>query len=86
VSIGWVFEPDDAWEQSRRAGAFTPFTPPVNVAGLPAVSVPFSWNDDGLPIGIQLIGRAADEATLLRLSAQLEQARPWADRRPPGYD
>jgi amidase len=86
VPIGWVFEPEDPWEQSRRAGAFTPFTPPVNVAGLPAVSVPFTATDDGLPIGIQLIGRAVDEATLIRLSAQLEEARPWADRTPPGYD
>jgi amidase len=85
VPIGWVFEPEDPWEQSRRAGAFTPFTPPVNVAGLPAVSVPFTATDDGLPIGIQLIGRAVDEATLIRLSAQLEEARPWADRTPPGY-
>jgi amidase len=85
VPIGWVFEPEDPWEQSRRAGAFTPFTPPVNVAGLPAVSVPFTATDDGLPIGIQLIGRAVDEATLIRLSAQLEEARPWADPTPPGY-
>ena len=45
-------------------------------------SGPFTATDDGLPIGIQLIGRAADEATLIRLSAQLEEARPWADRTP----
>ena len=85
VPIGWVREPDDPWEQYARAGAFTPFTPPVNVAGLPAASVPFSWTDDGLPIGVHLIGRAGDEATVIRLSAQLEEARPWAERRPPGY-
>ena len=85
VPIGWVREPEDPWEQSARAGAFTPFTPPVNVAGLPAASVPFSWTDDGLPIGIHVIGRATDEPTLIRLSAQLEEARPWAERRPPGY-
>jgi amidase len=81
-----VFEPDDPWEQSRRAGAFTPFTPPVNVAGLPAVSVPFSWTAESLPIGIQLIGRAADEATLIRLASQLEDARPWRERIPPGVE
>jgi amidase len=86
VPVGWVFEPDDPWEQSRRAGAFTPFTPPVNVAGLPAVSVPFSWTAENLPIGIQLIGRAADEATLIRLASQLEEARPWRDRIPPGVE
>ena len=55
----------------------------TNVTGLPAVSVPLFWSEDGLPIGVQLIGRPADEAGLLRISAQLEQARPWRDRRPP---
>jgi amidase len=86
VAVGWVREPENPWEQYSRAGAFTPFTPPINVAGLPAASVPFSWTEDGLPIGIHLIGRAADEATLIRLSSQLEAARPWIDRRPPGVD
>ena len=55
----------------------------ANITGQPAVSVPLSWSDDGLPIGIQLVGRPADEATLIRVSAQLEQAQPWRDRRPP---
>jgi amidase len=86
VAVGWVREPEDPWEQYARAGAFTPYTPPVNVAGLPAASVPLSWTDDGLPIGVHLIGRAADEATLIRLSSQLEEARPWRDRVPPGVE
>jgi amidase len=47
------------------------------------VSLPLHWSDDGLPIGSQLIGGPAAEATLFRVSAQLEQARPWRDRRPP---
>jgi amidase len=84
VPVGWVREPDDPWEQFARAAAFSPFTAPVNVAGLPAASVPFVWTEDGLPIGIHLIGRAAGEAVLFRLAAQLEQAQPWADRLPPG--
>jgi amidase len=59
-----------------------PCTPVVNVTGQPAVNLPLSWHE-GLPVGIQAIGRLYDEATLYRLSAQLETARPWADRRPP---
>ena len=86
VPIGWVREPSDPWEQYRRAGEFTPFTPSVNVAGLPAASVPLAWTDDGLPLGIHLIGRAGGEAVLLRLASQLEQARPWLDRLPSGVD
>ena len=53
------------------------------MTGLPAVSVPLFWSEDGLPIGVQLIGPPADEAGLLRISSQLEQARPWRGRRPP---
>ena len=66
-----------------RAGAWVPFTPPVNFTGQPAMSVPLYWNEEGLPIGSHFIGRFGDEATLFRLAAQLEQARPWADRTPP---
>jgi len=81
VPIGWVFEPDDPWEQFRRGGQFTPFTPLVNVTGQPAACVPFDVVD-GMPVGIQLIGPPVGEALLLRLAGQLELARPWADRLP----
>jgi len=81
VPIGWVFEPDDPWEQFRRGGEFTPFTPLVNVTGQPAACVPFAVVD-GLPVGIQLIGPPLGEALLLRLAGQLELAHPWADRLP----
>ena len=75
VPLGWVFEPDDPWEQFVRGAEFTPFTPVVNVTGQPAATVPFA-TVDGLPVGVQLIGRPADEATLFRLAAQLEAAYP----------
>jgi amidase len=73
---------DDPWEDFRRSGQFTPYTAIFNVTGQPAISVPLFHGDDGLPLGVQLAGRPADEATLLSLTAQLEAARPWADRRP----
>jgi amidase len=53
-----------------------------NTTGQPAVSLPLYWNAAGLPIGLQFAGRFGDEATLLQLAAQLEQAQPWNQRRP----
>jgi len=58
------------------------YTQLANATGTPAASVPLWWNDAGLPIGVQLMGRIQDEATIFRLAAQLEAARPWFDRRP----
>ena len=58
------------------------FTQLFNGSGHPSASLPLSWNDAGLPIGVQVTGRFGDEATLLRLAAQLEAERPWFDRRP----
>ncbi len=58
-------------------------TCPFNLTGQPAASVPAGWTDDGLPVGLQIVGRRYDEATVLRAAAAFEEARPWADRRPP---
>jgi amidase len=73
---------DEPWEDFRRSGEFTPYTALFNTSGQPAISLPLYHGEDGLPVGIQLAGRPADEATLLSLSAQLEATAPWADRRP----
>jgi len=75
--------PDEPLAGLFRAAAYVPFTPPFNVTGQPAISLPLHWNDAGLPIGVQFVGRFGDEETLLSLAAQLEQAAPWATRRPP---
>ena len=72
----------DAVAWTRKIFAFSPFTPLFNMTGQPAISLPLCMSDDGLPIGMQFVARYGDEALLFRLAAQLEQAMPWADRRP----
>ncbi len=81
--IGSYRDPNDPIAEFLNAASLVPFTPPWNTTGQPAASVPLHWDDQGLPVGVQLVGRPADEATLFRVSAQLEEAQPWADRRPP---
>jgi len=65
------------------ATSWVPFNVLWNATGQPAASVPAGFTAEGLPLAVQIVGRPNDEATLLSLAAQLESARPWADRRPP---
>jgi amidase len=65
-----------------ESGLFTPFTPVFNATGQPAISLPLYQGADGLPLGVQIVGRPTGEGRLLALSKQLEDARPWAERRP----
>ena len=62
---------------------FHPFTYPINTIGHPAASVPCGFSSDGMPIGLHIIGRKGDEATVLAASAAFERARPWAHHMPP---
>ncbi len=72
----------DGREVNPRIG-FTPFTMAFNMAGNPAATVPCGFSAAGLPIGLHIVGRWGDEATVLAASAAFEEARPWAERRPP---
>jgi len=67
---------------AQRNLAWVPYTQLANITGRPAISLPLHWTPDGLPMGVQFIGRLRAEETLLRLARQLEQAAPWAARRP----
>jgi amidase len=73
---------DDPAVQADRATPIVCFTMPFNVTGQPAASVPWTWTDQGLPVGVQLVGNQYREDVVLRVSAQIEAARPWADRTP----
>jgi len=74
---------DDLFGTLTRMGTYAMFASPFNITGQPAISLPLHWTDDGLPIGVQLVAAYGREDVLIRLASQLEQARPWADRRPP---
>ena len=77
---------DNATEIAGRAVppyGWTPFTWPFNLTGQPAASVPCGFTRDGLPIGLQIVGRRYADVTVLRACAAFERARPWADKRPP---
>lgn len=81
--LGWYDQADGERNFAQQV-EYTPFTSMVNVAGLPAIVLPVRQGADGLPMGVQLIGRPGGEATLLALGAQLERRLRWQDRVPPG--
>jgi amidase len=78
--LGELLDPDGG---AAKVAQLVPYTTHFNVTGQPAISLPLHWNDDGLPIGVQLAAAYGREDVLLRVAAQLEVAAPWAARRPP---
>jgi amidase len=74
---------EEDWEGMLQLLRIVAFTPTWNMTGQPAVAVPAGLDGEGLPVSVQLVGRPADEATIIRLAAWLEAARPWRDLRPP---
>jgi Asp-tRNA(Asn)/Glu-tRNA(Gln) amidotransferase A subunit family amidase len=81
--LGWIdMMLDDVDEYWRRVFAFSPFTVWFNLTGQPAMMLPLGTSPEGLPVAVQVVARYGDEATIFRLAAQLEAARPWIGRRP----
>jgi amidase len=81
--LGWIdMMLDDVDEYWRRVFTFSPFTVWFNLTGQPAMMLPLGTSPEGLPVAVQCVARYGDEATIFRLAAQLEAARPWIGRRP----
>lgn len=90
LPVGAIRDDADPAADFTAQKAFTPWTSAWNVTGLPAISLPLHWTTPtsdapALPVGVMLAGRQAGDADLLALAAQVEAARPWHDRRPPGW-
>jgi len=86
LNAGWLLDALGVIKPlAAKTFDYMPNTALFNVTGQPAMSVPLHWNADGLPIGMQFVARLGEDATLFRLAGQLERARPWFDRRAPGY-
>ena len=85
LPVGALRNDDDPAADFQAQKEFTPWTSAWNCTGMPAVSLPLHWTPEGLPVGVMLAARPAEEALLLALSAQVEAAAPWSDRRPTGW-
>jgi aspartyl-tRNA(Asn)/glutamyl-tRNA(Gln) amidotransferase subunit A len=79
VGVDW---PREVAGQKVHPLNYLAFTYPFNLTGQPAASVPCGWTADGLPVGLQIVGRRFEDGTVLRAAAAFEKARPWADRWP----
>ena len=82
--LGW-YDAEDAERNFEQQVQYTPYTSMVNVSGLPAITLPVSVTREGLPMGVQLIGRPGGEHVLLALGAQLERRLSWQRRHPPQW-
>jgi amidase len=81
LNAGWLLSALRVIEPlAHKTFEYIPFTPLFNATGQPAMSVPLHWNEEGLPIGTQFVGRLEDDALLFRLAGQIERAQPWFDR------
>jgi amidase len=85
LPVGAIRDDADPAADFEAQKAFTPWTSAWNVTGMPAVSLPLHWTADGLPVGVMLAARPAEESLLLALAAQVEAAAPWAGRHPDGW-
>lgn len=82
AAVGALRDDADPARDFENQKEFTPYTSPYNMTGQPAITLPVHWTDDGLPVGVQLVGRPRREALLLALAARIEQERPWIHRHP----
>jgi amidase len=83
--VGGLRNDEDPEAELAAMAGFTPFTPPFNASGQPAISLPVHWTDTGLPIGVQLVARPGADGVLLAVARQLEQECGWLRKRPPTW-
>jgi aspartyl-tRNA(Asn)/glutamyl-tRNA(Gln) amidotransferase subunit A len=81
IGTDWAHEIDGK-DVSNQPLAWQPHTPPFNLSGHPAASIPCGWSNDGLPIGMQIVGKRLDDMTVLQVSQAFEEIAPWQDKKP----